>query len=367
MLKDAVKQFQSQFKTEAECIAFMEEARWPNGFRCPSCDCSDAYSISTRTLPLYECKGCNGQTSLTSNTMMHKSRTPIYKWLLTIFLVSSCEGSVNAVQLSKLLQVTYKTAWSMLHKIRQVISDWDTDQLLSGDVEAKHDIYMKQIIITDERMKRERSIVVARGNNETEQQLKSTDQVASGITNAPYYKIKLIEREGEVRRALSDAEQRLFIRNCCHPEVKSLQFHVKHTRNRKFPYGDIKDYWVDGYESGDTSEKFRAYGWNAAAVNTKIKQCPFLFPLAIIATEAFRWVAETFHGIGMKYAQNYLDEYCFRMNYSWRQSMSPMSPLVCLLQLVLKGTSNLNPTSTQSLKRRQNLVGSDNSQSITAA
>ncbi|MFD0962367.1 hypothetical protein [Paenibacillus chungangensis] len=274
--------------------------------------------------------------------MMHKSRTPIYKWLLTIFLVSSCEGSVNAVQLSKLLQVTYKTAWSMLKKIRQVISDWDADQLLCGDVEAKHDIYMKQIIITEDRMNREKSLVVARGNHVTEQQLRCSDHVTSGNTNAPYYKIKLIEREGEVRRALSGTEQQLFIRNYCHPDQKSLQFQVKHTRNRKFPYEDIKDYWVDGYESGDTSEKFRVDGWSAAAVNEKIKQCPFLFPLAIIAAEAYRWVAETFHGIGMKYAQNYLDEYCFRMNYSWGQSKSSrMTPLMCLLQLVLTGKDNL--------------------------
>ncbi|MCU6707633.1 transposase [Paenibacillus sp. J5C_2022] len=332
MLKDALERFQSQFKTEADCIAFMEETRWPNGFKCPSCSCSDAYRITTRVLPLFECKGCNIQTSLTANTIMHRSRTPIRKWLLTLFLVSSSEGSVNAVRLANLLQVTYKTAWSMLHKIRRLISRWDAGHLLSGDVEAKHEIYMKQIIVTEERMKQEKSIIVARGSGHADEV--SVEHEAS---DRPYYKLKLVGRESEARKPLSDEERQIFVELHCQRQLCSFQFNAKSSPNRKFPYEEVKEYWVDGYHSGNTCEKYSPYGWNAAAVNARIKECPFLYPLSIIAAEGFRWINETFFGIGMKYAQSYIDEYCFRMNYGWGQGSSP---LLRLSQLALTDGNN---------------------------
>ncbi|MCU6712112.1 transposase [Paenibacillus sp. J5C_2022] len=332
MLKDAVEQFYLQFQGETSYISYIEQARWPKGFVCPACGHKAAYKIKTRSLPLYECKDCKRHTSLTANTMMHKSRTPLDKWLLAIYLVSSYEASVNAVQLSDVMKVTYKTAWSMLHKIRQCISQWDHRQLLTGNVEAKHDIYMKQLVLTPERREREQSVIIARGCRELSEEGVLLNSSNSNIRNLPYYKIKLISRATETWKALSYQEQRDFTDKYCGYPLRTLHMNPEYKAYRKYPYTESAEFWVDSFESGDDSQKFRPCGWSAAALNEKVKEQPFLFPLSVIASEAFRWMNEKFNGIGRKYAQSYIDEFCFRMNFAWGQTQNP---LLSLLQMAL--------------------------------
>jgi hypothetical protein len=65
---------------------------------------------------------------------MESSSTDLRKWFTALFLVSSTESSIHALRLSKLIQVTYKTAWLMLRKIRQSITQADQSVKLSGTV-----------------------------------------------------------------------------------------------------------------------------------------------------------------------------------------------------------------------------------------
>lgn len=128
--------FHKQFASEEDCVVFMYSTKWPNGFQCPECDHNKAYTIRSRRLPLYQCCSCRHQTSLTVNTIMEGSRTPLYKWLKAIFLSSRNEHGTNASQLCKLIGVTYKTAWSMLNLIRYAINEADVNQPLSGKIKG---------------------------------------------------------------------------------------------------------------------------------------------------------------------------------------------------------------------------------------
>src|SRR5690554_1897827 len=130
------KIFQDRFEKEEDCIVFLYQAKWPNGFSCPRCNYSHAYVIRTRRLPIYQCSNCRHQTSLTVGTIMERSRTAMSKWLSAFFLISSTDSDINAVQLREMIQVTYKTAWSMLHAIRQAISKVESEQQLSGVVKG---------------------------------------------------------------------------------------------------------------------------------------------------------------------------------------------------------------------------------------
>lgn len=128
-------------ETEADCIQFLYSMKWPNGFVCPYCSCKPFYKISTRRLPLYECASCRRQTSLITHTVMEGSRTPLQKWFQAIRLLA-CEGplGVSANYLSSVLKVTYKTAWSMLHRIRAAMGQVQAGAALSGEVTI-HDAY----------------------------------------------------------------------------------------------------------------------------------------------------------------------------------------------------------------------------------
>lgn len=128
--------------TEIDCIFALFRAKWPNGFRCHACGHNEAYCIKTRRLPLYECKLCRTQTSLIAGTVMARSRLPLVAWFRAIELHASPQ-SVNALQLSRILTVTYKTAWLICHKIRHAMSQAEATQLLSGLVKITDAIYCK--------------------------------------------------------------------------------------------------------------------------------------------------------------------------------------------------------------------------------
>lgn len=301
MIVETADRFYEAFPDEQSCIETVEGARWQEGFLCSKCGERSAIRIATRRMPLYECRACRAQVSLTSGTIMHKSRTPLRKWLLAIYLVSCHTNSVNAVQLSELLQVTYKTAWRMLNCIRQSISLADQNRSLSGLVDAKLELFRKQEILTDTRLKKEQSVVIACDRRNAE---------------AVYYKIKFIPRHKGARTKLTDAEERAFTSIHCQQNHLLLQMNPRFQQFRKPEY-------VSAVSLED--------GMQWAHV-------PFVdgdsrYPLSRTADGVFQWINDTFHGVGMKYAQHYLDEGCFRLNF---RTGEPEFAFRCLLAFALE-------------------------------
>ncbi|MGG4141647.1 hypothetical protein ABEW34_00825 [Paenibacillus algorifonticola] len=92
---------------------------------------------------------------------MNKSRTPLRKWLLVLFLISQHQIQINAVQVAIALHVTYKTAWGMLHKIRQFISQADEHEKLSGVIKAAVELYARKQHSSNHDSPKECSIVIA--------------------------------------------------------------------------------------------------------------------------------------------------------------------------------------------------------------
>ncbi|MFD2116680.1 transposase [Paenibacillus yanchengensis] len=119
------RQFLKKFPDENTCYNYFFQLKWPNGFRCPQCHFPNASKITSRRLPIYQCYQCHHQTTLTAGTILEQTRLPLQKWLAAFFFLSLDQLGVNALQLHLLLQVTYKTAWSMHRKIRQRISQAD--------------------------------------------------------------------------------------------------------------------------------------------------------------------------------------------------------------------------------------------------
>ncbi|MCR2804588.1 transposase [Paenibacillus soyae] len=301
---EAVERFYEAYPDEHSCNETVEGARWHGGFLCPKCGGKSAIRIATRRIPLYECRSCGVQVSLTSGTIMHKSRTPLRKWLLAIYLVSCHAESVNAVQLSELIQVTYKTAWRMLHAIRFSISLADQNRLLSGHVDAKLELFRKQDILTDTRLKKEQSVIIA------------CERESLG---ADYYKIKCIHRQRGARTRLSDSEELSFVSNHCLPNQMMMQMNPRFQPYRKPEY--VSSVCPEG---------------NKIWTHIPFEDADARYPLTKIAAGVFRWINNTFHGIGMKYAQHYLDEGCFRLNF---QTGKPEDAFKRLLSFALEPLS----------------------------
>jgi hypothetical protein len=131
----AMDAFNEKFSTDQQCAEALFHARWPDGFRCPICRHPEYYLTRTRRHPLFECKSCRHQTSLIAGTIMGGSSTSLSKWFKAFYLMS-LPGGISAVRLSEAIEVTYKTAWLMAHKIREAMRTAEQSVKLEGVVQV---------------------------------------------------------------------------------------------------------------------------------------------------------------------------------------------------------------------------------------
>ena len=107
---------------EEACVLVFFKWRWPRGFVCPRCTGRDGRRITGR--PAWRCTSCNHHARLTAGTALHRSRLPLSTWLQALVLVGDRKQSISAMQLQKDLGFgCYRTAFKMLHIIRDVMED----------------------------------------------------------------------------------------------------------------------------------------------------------------------------------------------------------------------------------------------------
>ena len=111
------------FPDEESAESWFECIVWPNGVpTCPRCDDYDTYRCKHRTMP-YRCRSCGKYFSVKTGTVMENSPIPLLKWLYAIYLdVTSLKG-VSSMKLHRDLGITQKSAWHMLHRIREAFAD----------------------------------------------------------------------------------------------------------------------------------------------------------------------------------------------------------------------------------------------------
>lgn len=108
----------------------LEAIRWPNGAVCPHCGNLDQERIAkgkgkAHRPGLYYCAACNGQFTVTVGTVMERSKIPLSKWLLAMHLMAASKKGMSALQLQRMLGVTYKSAWFLAHRIREAMTPSD--------------------------------------------------------------------------------------------------------------------------------------------------------------------------------------------------------------------------------------------------
>ena len=122
-----------RFRTEKECLLYLELLRWPDGPRCGQCG-GDKFWRKTRGR--LRCKACGAETTVTAGTLFDRSRKPLRLWFQAIWYVVSQKNGVSALGLQKALGLgSYQTAWEWLHKLRRAMVRPDRDRL-SGVVEV---------------------------------------------------------------------------------------------------------------------------------------------------------------------------------------------------------------------------------------
>ncbi|WP_281889260.1 IS1595 family transposase [Paenibacillus sp. YYML68] len=264
------------YKSDAQCQEELFRNKWPNGFQCSQCGHRSAYTIRSRKLPLYECSQCSHQHSLLTGTIMEKSRTPLYKWFAAMHLVS--QHGISATRLSVMIQVTYKTAWLMLQKIRHAISDANQHSKLSGAVYIQSAYYGNPFV--------------------------------SKLQAHP-------------------SRHPLLVGASMHDPSTPMQVTIQQIGYEYLRYNQLIPTGMQWFKDHFTLPTRCNYECVTALFSTTKKVA-----LLQIAAQASSWLNNTFRGIGSKHLQVYLDEFCFTLNYS----LQGIDSYPALLQLCSQST-----------------------------
>lgn len=125
-------EFQAWFRTDADCLDYLEWLRWPDGFICPRCG-HHGWQLGDGR---FECAECASRLSVTAGTIFDRTRTPLTVWFTAVWLFASQKDGLSAQSLQRTLEIgSYQTAWTMLHRLRSVLVRPGRDRL-TGRVEV---------------------------------------------------------------------------------------------------------------------------------------------------------------------------------------------------------------------------------------
>lgn len=119
------------FSDECLAIAYLESIRWRKFRYCPKCGESERTSPtkSKNHRPgLYYCLSCKGLFTVTVGTLFHGSKVPLNKWLLVFHLMAASKKGISALQVQRMIDVSYNTAWFMCHRIREAMTPAEKDR-----------------------------------------------------------------------------------------------------------------------------------------------------------------------------------------------------------------------------------------------
>lgn len=261
----------------------LQAIRWPNGPICPHCavvgNAKELEGKSHRP-GLFKCYACNEPFTVTVGTVFEKSKIPLNKWVFAAHLMASSKKGFSAHQLHRTIGVTYKTAWFMMHRLREAMTEARSGPLGGGG----------KIVEADE---------TYCGNGH--QSIKGKAARAAGVQYGGDHKekiISLVERDGKVRSFHVPQINGASLKAALHGHI-AKDTHLMTDELRM--YRKIGREFLS-HETVNHSKKEYARG----NVTTNTVEGYF----AIFK----RGLMGTFHHISAKHLQRYMEEFDFRYN-----------------------------------------------------
>src|SRR5208283_2466931 len=119
MSKSTISTFQlfERFPDQESARRYFEERLWPNGAKCPICRTGER--ITVRKAGFYRCNACKEDFTIRTGTIFERSHIPLHKWLYAMYLLVTARKGISSMQLAKEIGITQKSAWFMLHRLRE--------------------------------------------------------------------------------------------------------------------------------------------------------------------------------------------------------------------------------------------------------
>ena len=130
----SIFRLQDMFPDEDSARKWFEDLVWSDGRYCPRCGSVNTHEAKHQYSP-YRCRDCKKYFSVKTGSVMEGSNVPLRKWAFAIYFEITSLKGVSSTKLHNDIEVTQKTAWFMLHRIREVFGRDDGD-MMSGAVEV---------------------------------------------------------------------------------------------------------------------------------------------------------------------------------------------------------------------------------------
>jgi transposase-like protein len=101
------------------CNRYMKRIKWPNGVTCPHCESDRIGEVATRGL--LRCKDCRKSFSYKIDTIFEDSPLGLDKWFVAVWCIANAKNGISSHELGRALGITQKSAWFMLHRIREAM------------------------------------------------------------------------------------------------------------------------------------------------------------------------------------------------------------------------------------------------------
>ena len=104
------------FSTEEKCLIHLKKMRWDDEPYCPFCACKRVYAFSDGKR--YKCHDCRKKFTVKVGTIFEDTKIPLQKWFMAIYLLTAHKKGISSLQLGRDIGVTQKSAWFILHRLR---------------------------------------------------------------------------------------------------------------------------------------------------------------------------------------------------------------------------------------------------------
>jgi len=288
---ESLPEFQRTFPDEESCVEYLADTRWPEGFVCPRCGSDeDPYRFANRPEVL-RCRACSRDISLTADTIMERTRTPLQIWFWGAYLVSSHTPGMSAVQFQRQLGLTrYETAFQMLHKLRagmvrperdRIGDEWPVEideTYVGGSTKGEGRGVHKMSIVA--------GVVEIRHADKVSRREQKMARPRKGKTYAGRLRLRIVRDRG--KKALED----FVTESVAHGAVIT----------------------TDGWQGYDGLNHLGYYHRKVIAEHDPEDPEAFLPMIHLIFSNLKAWLQGTHHGVSKQHLQAYLNEFTFRFN-----------------------------------------------------